>query len=60
MYAEGKSLRTCAMEVGISLPTSFRWRHKILGSYQGLEGGINFSGITETDELLSFNIRKRT
>ena len=49
---EGKSLRACASEVGISLPTSFRWRHKILAAIQGLEGGLNFSGITETDELL--------
>jgi len=49
---EGKSLRACASEVGISLPTSFRWRHKILAAIQGLEGGINFSGITEADELL--------
>jgi len=49
---EGKSLRACASEVGISLPTSFRWRHKILSAIQGLEGGINFSGITEADELL--------
>ena len=49
---EGKSLRTCASEVGISLPTSFRWRHKILSAIQGLEGGISFTGITETDELL--------
>ena len=49
---EGKSLRACAKEVGISLPTSFKWRHKILAAIQGLEGGINFSGITETDELL--------
>ncbi len=49
---EGKSLRACASEVGISLPTSFRWRHKILAAIQGLEGGINFTGITEADELL--------
>ncbi len=49
---EGKSLRACASEVGISLPTSFRWRHKILAAIQGLEGGINFSGIIEADELL--------
>jgi len=49
---EGKSLRACAKEVGISLPTSFKWRHKILAAIQGLEGGISFSGITETDELL--------
>jgi len=49
---EGKSLRACAKEVGISLPTSFRWRHKILSAIQGLEGGISFSGIIEADELL--------
>jgi len=49
---EGKSLRACAKEVGISLPTSFKWRHKILSAIRGLEGGINFSGITEVDELL--------
>ncbi|MDD3630596.1 MAG: IS1595 family transposase [Bacteroidales bacterium] len=49
---EGKSLRACAREVGISLPTSFKWRHKILSAIQGLEGGINFSGITEVDEIL--------
>ena len=49
---EGKSLRACAKEIGISLPTSFRWRHKILAAIQGLEKGINFSGITEADELL--------
>jgi transposase-like protein len=49
---EGKSLRACAREVGISLPTSFRWRHKILSAIQGLEGGISFSGIIEADELL--------
>jgi len=47
-----KVLRTCAREVGISLPTSFKWRHKILSAIQGLEGGINFSGIVEADELL--------
>ena len=39
-------------EVGISLPTSFKWRHKILSAIRGLEGGISFSGITEADELL--------
>ena len=48
---EGKSLRACAKEVGISLPTSFRWRHKIF-CYTRIEGGISFSGITEADELL--------
>ena len=49
---EGKSLRACASEVGISLRTSFNWRHKILAAIKSLQGGISFSGIVEADELL--------
>ncbi|MGB4003148.1 MAG: IS1595 family transposase, partial [Bacteroidales bacterium] len=48
----GKSLRTCAKEVGISLPTSFAWRHKILAALQSFEDNINFFGVVEMDELL--------
>jgi len=48
----GKSLRACAKEVGISLPTSFAWRHKILAALQSFEDNINFFGIVEMDELL--------
>jgi len=49
---EGKSLRACAKEVGISLPTSFAWRHKILAALQSFEDNINFFGVVEMDELL--------
>ena len=48
----GKSLRACAKEVGISLPTSFAWRHKILAALQSFEDNINFFGVVEMDELL--------
>ncbi|MBK6935023.1 MAG: IS1 family transposase [Bacteroidales bacterium] len=40
---EGKSLRACASEVGISLRTSFNWRHKILAAIKSLQGGISYS-----------------
>ncbi|MGB4489595.1 MAG: hypothetical protein WBI75_00435, partial [Bacteroidales bacterium] len=43
----GKSLRACAKEVGISLPTSFAWRHKILAALQSFEDNINFFGVVE-------------
>jgi transposase-like protein len=48
----GKSLRACAREVGISLPTSFTWRHKILAALKNFDKNVNFFGIVETDELL--------
>ena len=49
---EGKSLRACAAEVGISLRSSFNWRHKILAAINSLQGGISVSGIVEADELI--------
>ena len=49
---EGKSLRACAREVGISLPTSFTWRHKILAALKNFDKNVNFFGIVEIDELL--------
>jgi transposase-like protein len=48
----GKSLRACAREVGISLPTSFTWRHKILSALKSFDKNVNFFGIVEIDELL--------
>jgi transposase-like protein len=48
----GKSLRACAREVGISLPTSFTWRHKILAALKNFDKNVNFFGIVEIDELL--------
>ncbi len=46
----GYSLRKSAEETGISLQTSFDWRHKLLISFSSVspEG---FHGITESDEL---------
>ena len=48
----GKSLRACAKEDGISQPTSFAWRHKILAALLSFEDNINFFGVEEMDELL--------
>ena len=47
----GKSLRSCAKEVSISLPTSLVWRHNILAALQIFEDNINFFGVVEMDEL---------
>lgn len=47
---EGLSIRKSAKRVGISLQTSFIWRHKVLSSLSELESDI-FSGIVEADEL---------
>ncbi|HOB77817.1 MAG TPA: IS1595 family transposase, partial [Bacteroidales bacterium] len=49
---EGKTLRACAKEVGISLPTSFAWRHRILAALRNFEANVNFFGIVEVEELL--------
>ncbi|MBK6934908.1 MAG: IS1 family transposase [Bacteroidales bacterium] len=49
---EGKTLRVCAKEVGISLPTSFSWRHRILAALRNFEANVNFFGIVEVEELL--------
>ena len=52
-YAEcmlkGMCLRATANEVGITLPTAFYWRHKILKALQKLHFS-SFKGITECDE----------
>jgi transposase-like protein len=47
---EGKSLRACAAEVGISLPTSFNWRHKIISVLKSMEEDMNLSANKETEE----------
>ncbi len=43
------SLRALAAEIGISLDTSFNWRHKILKALK-VQGYKKLNGITETDE----------
>lgn len=47
----GKSIRSCAKEVGISIQTSFDWRHKILSSFNKQQDEIRLSGICESDDV---------
>ena len=47
----GKSIRLCAKEVGISIQTSFDWRHKILSSFNKHQDDIRLSGICESDDV---------
>jgi transposase-like protein len=49
---EDKTLRQCADEVGISLPTSFAWRHRILAALRSFDNNVNFFGIIELKQLL--------
>lgn len=47
---EEKSLRVSARECGISLPTAFAWRHKILDSLRCRLGREKVGGVVEADE----------
>ena len=49
---EGKTIRVSAKAVGISLPTSITWRHRILEAMRNFEANVNFFGIVEVDVLL--------
>ncbi len=49
---EDKTLQQCADEVGISLPTSFAWRHRILAALRSFDNNVNFFGIIEMKQLL--------
>jgi transposase-like protein len=47
---EGRSLRYISEKLGISLQTSFNWRHKFLSSLQIDSGAKKLTGIVEVDE----------
>ena len=47
----GHSIRKCAKETGISLQTSFDWRHKILSSFNKHQKEVVLSGICESDDV---------
>ena len=47
--SQGMSVRRTAQEVGISVPTSFYWRHKILTALRNLPKP-SLTGIVEADE----------
>ena len=44
------SIRKCAEIVGISVPTSFYWRHKFLDAIRVYMGIGNVGGVIEVDE----------
>lgn len=54
---EGHSIAKCAKLTGISIQTSFDWRHKILGSLQNLSPN-KFEGIAESDDIF-FNYSEK-
>lgn len=49
MAKGGVSLRQSAADLGVSLPTAFRWRHKVLQGYS-LHPSRKLTGIAEADE----------
>lgn len=48
---EGKTLRECAAEVGITLRTAFRWRHVVMEALRQMdENNTRHRGLVEVDE----------
>jgi len=54
---EGHSIAKCAKLTGISIQTSFDWRHKVLSSLQSL-APEKFEGISESDDIF-FNYSEK-
>lgn len=54
---EGYSIAKCAKLTGISIQTSFDWRHKVLSSLQSLSPE-KFDGISESDDIF-FNYSEK-
>ena len=50
-----KTLRESSEECGISMATSFLWRHKILDGFQELADNVYLDGVVEADETF-FNV----
>ena len=48
---EGRTLQYCADKCGISVPTAFSWRHKILNAMSSCQFENQFSGMIEVDEM---------
>jgi transposase-like protein len=46
---DGLSVARTAVKVGVSIPTAFSWRHKLLKQYEK-EAGLTLAGIIEADE----------
>lgn len=54
---EGLTIRESAERVGISIQTSFNWRHKILSSFKKVQSE-EFKGIIEADEFYMIESEK--
>jgi transposase-like protein len=54
---EGHSIAECAKRTGISIQTSFDWRHKVLSSLRSLSPD-GFEGISESDDIF-FNYSEK-
>jgi hypothetical protein len=54
---DGHSIAECAKLTGISIQTSFDWRHKVLSSLQSLSPE-KFEGISESDDIF-FNYSEK-
>lgn len=50
-FIAGKSIRYCATACGISVPTSFKWRHRILAALQKVQDATVLEGIVESDDV---------
>lgn len=44
-------LRECARRCGISLDTSFKWRHRLLDGLQKIHNSVKLTGVVEADEV---------
>jgi len=53
----GYSIRKCASETGISIPTSFKWRHKILSSFSEIPDN-DFRFVCESDDIFFLHSEK--
>jgi len=51
LFLSGKSIRYCATECGISVPTSFTWRHRILAALEQQQNKTVLEGIVESDDV---------
>jgi hypothetical protein len=54
----GYSIRKSAKETGISVQTSFDWRHKLLTGFS-VVSPAGFEGIVESDDLFFSTFRER-
>lgn len=51
LMLQGASLAKCAKACDISIPTAFKWRHKILAVLQRDQDDRKLNGIVETDDM---------